>query len=173
VAIATAVAALLLDEAALAVGAAALLLFLLAGPRLWRAAIFGGHALRARVAGFFGFAGWKSRPSLPWRIRRALSEAAPGQAEPRGLRAAALGLPGVPAYRSGWLVLDARGRHFIYPRLFTARALALPPIRTVDLRPGPMVDVLRATTDGRGFTLFLLKDGPSSANAVAELTRTP
>jgi len=170
-AIATAVATLLVPEAAQAVGASALLLFLLAGPRLWRAAIFGGHALRARLAGFFGFAGWKTWAQLPRRIRRAVPPAAVGQGDPRGLRAAVVGLPGAAAYRTGWLVFDARGRSFIYRRLLSTRTLPLPTLHSIDVHSGPMVDVLRAAAGGdRVLTIFLLKDGPSTTNAVAELT---
>jgi hypothetical protein len=172
-AVAIAMAALLYDQAAVAVGAGSLALLALLGPRLWRAAMFGVAALRSRLAGFFGLAGWRTRAQLPWRVRRVVPPPALGQGEPRAARVAALGLPGVAAYRCGWLLLDGRGRSFVFRRRLRFHTLGLPPVHAVQVFPAPMADVLRAAGDPRGFTLFLLKDGPSAENAVAELTRNP
>jgi hypothetical protein len=168
-AIATALATLLNPAAATTVGMAAILVLLLAGPRLWRAAAFGGYALIARIAGFFGPRGWKTGAELPRHVRRAAGVTRLGTAEPRATRAAAVALPRTPAYRTGWLLFDASGASFVYRSRLSTRRVPLPSLRAVEVRPGIMADALRATTDQRVFTLFLLKDGPSAANTAAEL----
>lgn len=169
IAIATALTALLNPAAAGVLGAGAIVLLALAGPRLWRAAIFGGHALIARVGGFFGHRGWKTGRELPRRVRLAALAAPLGGAEARGTRIAVIGLPRTAAYRTGWLVFDAGGACFIHATPLTARRTPLPPVAAVEVRPGPMVDVLRVIASTPPLTLFLLKDGPSPANVTAEL----
>lgn len=169
IAVATALTALLNPAAAGALGAAAILLLALAGPRLWRAARFGAHALVARVGGFFGRRGWKTGRELPRRVRHATAPGPLGSADPRGTRCAAVGLPRTAAYRTGWLVFDAAGPCFIYRAWLGMRRVPLPSVSALEVRPGPMIDVLRVTSGPPPFALFLLKDGPSAAHVAAEL----
>lgn len=178
-----AAAALLLDFVAIAIAigtfrnpgaaisalAVAAVLLLLVGPRFWRAATFGARALVARLIGFFGRRGWKSRAEMPWRVRNAVPAPAFGMGEPRATRVAVLGLRGTGAYRNGWLVLDANGPHFVFRALTGARRVPLPRIDDLELRPGPITDALRASGQNGTFTLFLLKDGPSMDRTVAAL----
>lgn len=170
VAIAIAVAALLHPAAALGVLAAAALVLLLVGPRLWRAATFGARAVLARLVGFFGRRGWKQRSQMPWRIRGAVPVAPPGRGEARGTRVAALGLRGAGAYRNGWLVFDDLGTaRFVFRAITGPRSVTLPPITRLELRPGPVTDAIRASSEHGTFTLFLLKDGPSMDRAATAL----
>lgn len=170
VAIAIALAALLHPGAAVGVLAAAAATLLLVGPRLWRAATFGARAVLARLVGFFGRRGWKQRSQMPRRIRAAIPAPPLGRAEPRGTRVAALGLRGAGAYRNGWLVLDDRGTAtFVFRAVIGRRSVALPAIREIELRPGPVTDAIRATSEQGTFTLFLLKDGPTMDHTVAAL----
>lgn len=169
-AIAVAIATLLYPEAALATGVAAIVLLALVGPRLWRAATFGARALLARLVGFFGHRGWKSRPELPRRIRAAVPPPQLGHGEPRGTRVAAVGIRGAGAYRNGWLVLEEQGPCFVFRTFFGARRVPLPQTCNIELRAGPVIDLLRAHCGSERFTLFLLKDGPSTDNMVAALT---
>jgi len=169
VAITIALVALLDPTAATTIAVAACLVLVLAGPRLWRAAVFGGFALVARITGFFGRRDWKSGTDLPRYVQLAAAPAPLGSRPPRATRAAAIALPRTAAYRTGWLIFDADGPGFIYRTLIATRRVPLPPAHQVELRPGTMMDALRATGDDRSFTLFLLKDGPPAVLAAAEL----
>jgi hypothetical protein len=80
-----------------------------------------------------------------------------------------VGLPRTPSYRTGWLVFDGGAVWFVFRAHLASRRVPVPPVRAVELRPGPMVDTLRATSEQRVFTVFLLKDGPPAAHAAAEL----
>ena len=174
VAIAIAVAALLYPDAAVTVLAAAALVLLLVGPRLWRAATFGARAVLARLVGFFGRRGWKPRSQLPRHVRGAVPAPTLGRAEPRGTRAAALGLRGAGAYRNGWLVVDDRNAAaFVFRALTGLRSVAIPTVRGLELRPGPAADAIRVATEHASFTLFLLKDGPSLDHVAAALRNEP
>jgi len=168
VAIATALAALLEPATAAIIGASALLILLLTGPRLWRAASFGGHALCARLSGFFGRRGWKTGDELPRYVRRAATAAPLGAGQPRGLRAAAVGLPRAPAYRTGWLLFDIAGASFVFRVGPATRRVPVAPGEGVEVITGHMVDTIYVAAE-RPFRLFLLKDGPAAASAAAEL----
>jgi hypothetical protein len=170
---AIAIATLLLPAAALVVAGTALAVLVLVGPRLWRAATFGARAILARIVGFFGRRAWKPRDRMPARIRAVVPAPALGMRPPRGTRAAVLGLRGAGAYRNGWIVIGADGVRFIYRTLLGARALPLPALRGADIHPGPITDIVRAHGADASFTLFLLKDGPATDQAVAELIETP
>jgi hypothetical protein len=165
-------ATLLFPTTALAVVAASLLLLLLAGPRLWRAALLGIFAVTAWLRGFFGSPGWRSREQLPRAVRAAIPSEPLGRSPPRALSAAVTGLPGVGAYRNGWLVFTCDGPRFVYRSLFGARSAALPGADIVHVRAGILTDAIDVRTAGnpRSFTLFLLKDGPPARIAAAELT---
>jgi hypothetical protein len=171
-AVAIVVATLLYPGTALAVVGASLLLLLLAGPRLWRAALFGSFAITARVRGFFGRPGWRSREQLPRAVRLAIPPEPLGRSPARAVSAAVTGLPRVGAYRNGWLVFTCHGPRFVYRSFLGARSTPLPGATAVNLRTGILTDALdiRADDNGRSFTLFLLKDGPPARIAAAELT---
>jgi hypothetical protein len=173
-AVGIALGALLYPDFALVLLGASLLLLLVAGPRLWRAALLGLNALVARIRGFFGWRGWRAREQLPWAFRAAVPPAPLGRGPVRALRATAIGMPGVAAYRHGWLVFAWDGPRFLHRRLFMTRSTPLPGIAEIRLRRGVLTDVLELRANGpgrrpRSFTLHLLKDGPPAHVAVAEL----
>lgn len=177
-AVGLAVAALLFPRVAIGVTAASLALILLAGPRLWRAAILGLRAVLARARGFFNGRGWRYRDQLPRGFRSVVPGEPLGSSPLRAASAAVAGLPGIGEYRNGWLVLTWQGPRFLYRSLFRTRAATLPPISRLELRRGIVTDVLDLNpgTNGangarktRSFTIFLLKDGPPPAVTAAEL----
>jgi hypothetical protein len=168
-AIALAIGTLLYPEAALAVVAGALALSMLIGPRLWRAAGFGAESVVRRVSHFFGRRGWLARERLPRSIRKVVPAPDLGGAPPRGARAAAVGVPGAGAYRTGWLVVGGSGNAFVFRSFIAARRIELPRFDESRLEPGPLCDSLHFKSEKRSFTLFLLKDGPPADQALAEL----
>lgn len=174
VAVGLLLAALRFTEFALGVLGAVLLLLLLAGPRLWRAALLGLNALLARMRGFFGRRGWRTREQMPHALRAAVPPPPLGSAPARALRATAIGMPDVASYRHGWLVFTGAGPRFVHRSLFRTRSTALPPLTDVRLHRGVLTDVLELHANGPGrrarrFTLHLLKDGPPAHMAAAEL----
>ena len=167
---ALAVLALRFPVAAVGAGAAAALILLLFGPRLWRASTLGVRAIAARLRGFFGVSGWRPVGELPPRMRSLIEQAPLGRAEPRAVRAALKGVPGVAAYRNGWLVVCHDRTTFIYRSLTGFRLLHLPPIGEPMVRRGAWADSVEFhVKNGRRCTLFLLKDGPSAEVTVAGL----
>jgi hypothetical protein len=174
-AVGLAVSALLYPDIAIGVGAASAALLLLAGPRLWRAALLGLRAVVARTRGFFGSRGWRSRDQLPRAMRRSVPAEPLGRSPARVASAAVTGLPRVGAYRNGWLVFTCEGPRFIYRSLFRTRVATLPGVTAVRLRTGLVTDALDVDTvpNGRStpatFTLFLLKDGPGPHVTASEL----
>jgi hypothetical protein len=171
-AVSIAVAALLFPGAAIFVLGASLLLLVLAGPRLWRAAMLGLRAVFARSRGFFGRPGWRSRAELPRGLRHAVPMEPLGRRPARAVPATVRGLPSVGAYRHGWLVFTCDGASFIYSARFRARCTELRGIRHVHIQPGVLTDTLEIHADDGSppVTFFLLKDGPSPQLAAAELT---
>jgi hypothetical protein len=165
-------ATLLLPATAVAVVGASLLLLLLTGPRLWRAALLAIFAVAARLRGFFGRPGWRSRDQLPRAVRAAVPLEPLGSSPVRAVSAAVTGLPRVGAYRNGWLVFTCYGPRFVYRSLFRTRSADLPGAAAVHVRDGVLADAIDVRTVGNGdsFTLFLLKDGPPARIAAAELT---
>jgi hypothetical protein len=167
-------AALLFPEAAIFVVAASAALLLLAGPRLWRAAFLALRAILARARGFFGQRGWRSREQMPRSLRSAVPVEPLGCGPARAAPAAVAGLGGVGAYRSGWLVLTWDGPRFVYRTMFRSRSARLPAVSHVRVDVGLVADALYVSTDSadtpRPFTIFLLKDGPPSHVAAAELS---
>ncbi|HEX6307207.1 MAG TPA: DUF4126 domain-containing protein [Longimicrobiales bacterium] len=176
-AVAIAIAALRYPDVAIGVMAASGALLLLAGPRLWRASMLGFRAAIARTRGFFNGRGWRYRHQLPRAVRDAVPGEPLGGAPPRAASAAVSGLPGVGAYRNGWLLLTPDGPRFLYRSFFRTRSTPLPPFSELSLRRGLVTDVLdlRAHANGNGrrkprsLTIFLLKDGPQPQVTAAEL----
>jgi hypothetical protein len=164
---------LLHPEFALWLVAAALALSILVGPRLWRAAGFGAESVVRRVRRFFGRQGWRSREALPRMIRSVVPAPDLGCSPPRGARAAAVGVPGAGAYRTGWLVVDGTTSAFVYRSFISARRIELPAFGDTRIDHGPLSDSLHFNTGKRPFTLLLLKDGPSAEQALAELIANP
>jgi hypothetical protein len=176
-AVAIAATALFVPESAPLLILASAALLVLAGPRLWRAAMLGPRGTIARGRAFFGRPGWRSREQLPRRLRAVVPAEPLGRGPARATAAAIKGLGGVGAYRAGWLVFTCDGPRFVYRALFRSRSRELAGISQVRLRPGLMADALDVSTNGgsngrrdRTFTIYLLKDGPSADVAAAELT---
>lgn len=155
---------------ALLATAAVLLVLLLAGPRYWRAFRLGLLALSAWRRTLFSAARWRDAEELPRRVRSILGATPLGTAPPRGTRAAVHGLPGVGAYRNGWLVVTASGPIFVYRTALGARSIDLPTPREVQADPGVWVDIVRIEADDDlSYTLFMLKDGPALDVAIPHL----
>jgi hypothetical protein len=174
-AVAIAIAALLFPTFAVGVLAASLLILLLAGPRLWRAASFGLFAVRARLRGIFGRPGWRTRDQLPRDVRDVIPLEPLGRSPARAAAVAINGLPRVGAWRNGWLVFTCDGPRFVYRSTFRTRSAELPSAIDVRLRDGLLADVLDVRTGpgDRPFSLFLLKDGPPARVTAAELSSLP
>ena len=168
-AVALAAGTLLYPATALAVVGAALLVSVVVGPRLWRAAGFGAESVIRRVRRFFGRQGWRSRDRLPRRIRAVVPAPDLGRSPARGARAAAVGVPGAGAYRTGWLVVGDDGNAFVFRSFISARRIELPRFVESRIEPGPLCDSLHFKAEKKSFTLLLLKDGPSADQALAEL----
>jgi hypothetical protein len=170
-AVGIAISALLYPSVSVFVLGASLLLLLIAGPRLWRAALLGARAVVARLRGFFGRPGWRTRAQLPRTVRGAIPAEPLGSSPVRGLSAAVRGLPRAGAYRHGWLIFTCDGPRFVYTSWFRSRVAVLGTISGVVLRPGVLTDAveIRGSTAARPVTFFLLKDGPPLALAVSEL----
>jgi hypothetical protein len=166
-------ASLLYPGIAVSVLAASLLLLLLAGPRLWRAAFLGLFAVVARLRGFFGDRGWRPTGQMPRHLRGAVAPTPLGCGPARAVRATVSGLPGTGAYRHGWLVFAPEGPSFVYRANFRTRSTPVPKAGLVELRTGILSDALELRTNGGGragnFTIYLLKDGPPAAITAAEL----
>ncbi|MEJ2218091.1 MAG: DUF4126 domain-containing protein [Gemmatimonadota bacterium] len=169
VAIVLTVAALLWPVYALAVAGGAVLVLLLFGRRFWRAFTLGMRALLARFRGILGTAGWRPVDELPRDVRGLIGPTPIGAAEPRTARAGVIGLRGVGAYRSGWLVISDDGLAFVYRSVLGARTRTLPRTASVQHQDGVWADVVQVEADDDAYTLFLLKDGPPTELALAHL----
>jgi hypothetical protein len=163
--------ALLVPTAATGAAAAVMLVLLIGGPGLWRAAVLGARATAARFRGFFGTAGWRDADAMPPAIRGLLLPDALGLHPPRVTRAALLG-HGVGGFRGGWLVIDQGNPTFLYRTLLGPRRLDLAPTSAPLLRRGLLTDVVELDAGPR-LTLYLLKDGPPVEAALAELRPGP
>lgn len=173
-AVGIAVAALMHPDIAVGVMAASGALMLLAGPRLWRAAILAPRAIIARARGFFNGRGWRTREQLPRALRGAVPDEPLGRSPARAASAAIAGLPAIGEYRNGWLVFTCDGPAFLYRSMFRTRLAPLPAVSDVRVRRGLVTDALDMLVSGNGrqraFTIFLLKDGPKPQVAAAELS---
>jgi hypothetical protein len=145
------------------------LLMSIGGPGLWRAAALGVHATVAWLRGFFGDPGWRVPAQLPRRFRTLLRTEELGGGPPRATRAALLGFRSAGAYRNGWLVFERQGQCFLYHSLLRPRRLELPPAATTRVRKGVLADIIELQAAHVQFKLFLLKDGPPTEVAIAEI----
>jgi hypothetical protein len=164
-----AAAALLNPVAAVAVAGIAMVVLLLAGPGLWRAGWLGVRAFLARLRGFFGERRWRSRDEIDAPVRSLVEHDPHGVHPARATRAALYGVPGVGAFRNGWLVLEHGVPVFIFRALFSSRRLELPRSSGGRVRHGLMLDVLELETPPARYALFLLKDGPAPQVVLAEM----
>lgn len=169
-AVGIALAALMEPTAAMAIAGAVLLLLLGVGPIVWRAAALGMRALAARLRGFFGRAGWRTRDELPWRLRRLVVDEPLGRRPPVTARAGLIAHGGIGSYRNGWLVFDDDRRLFVYHGFLGPRRLELQAPAQVTMTPGVLADTLEVHGDrARPYQLFILKDGPGADRVAAEL----
>jgi hypothetical protein len=170
IAVSIALAALIEPTAAIAIAGAVLLLLLVVGPIVWRAAALGMRALAARLRGFFGGAAWRTRAELPWRLRRLVDEEPLGRRAPVTARAGLRARGGLSGYRNGWLVFDDDRRLFVYHGFLGPRRLELRAPSSIIVTPGVLADLLDVRGDGSPlYQVFLLKDGPAADRVVAEL----
>jgi len=147
----------------------ALLLLLLFGHRFWRAFTLGMRALIARLRALLGVSGWRRVDDLPRDLRGLVDPTPLGAAPARTARAGVNGLKGVGAYRSGWLVSSDQALTFVYRSLLGARRRDLPRCARIEHQDGLWADVVQVRHDGTPYTLFLLKDGPATDLALADL----
>jgi hypothetical protein len=170
---AIAIAALVFPGVAVFIVGGALLLLLVAGPRLWRAAMLGLRAVSARARGFFGRPGWRCRSELPRSIRRVIPQEPMGTRPARAISATVNGLARAGAYRHGWLVFTCEGPRFVYSSGFRAHCTTIPTAERVEVRRGLLADTLEVQTpQQQAVTFFLLKDGPPPDVTAAELSGT-
>ena len=128
-----------------------------------------------------GWARWTLSPGVRGR-RRQIAEEATDEAEAAGVVVTQFGgtipeemedirkLPGVGAYRNGWLALSADGPVFLFYRRFQPRTLLLP-LGEVAIERGFWADLARVTTTGARYAIYFLKDGPAPELALAPQDR--
>lgn len=169
VAIALVLAVLFVPVLALAVALGGIVGLIMAGPGLWRAAMFGFRAILSRFQAFFGTSGWTAATALPTWLRPALAPAALEAIPPRAAPAALYGMPGPGAFRGGWLIIDGEGAAFVYRAPIRQRRQPLPRATHGIVRPGLLSDSLEMEADGTRFTVFLFKNGPDPESARSAL----
>jgi hypothetical protein len=168
-AVAFAFAAFEYPATALAAGALVLAILAVRGPRLWRAFLFGFRCLASWVRTLFTTPGWRDIQRVPRRLRALLDDPPLGAAPLRAAPAAVHELPGVGAYRNGWLVLTPDGPAFLFGGILGARRVDLPEPRRIDVEPGIWARTLRVQHDGGTYTVYLLRDGPPADRITMEL----
>lgn len=169
-AVSMALAALVVPVAAIVIGVVVVVILLSIGPIVWRAAALGMRALAARIRGFFGLRGWRSREDLPRRLRPLVEPEGVGRRAPITARAGLTGMTGLGAYRNGWLVFDDERRLFVYQGFLRPSRLELAPPTSLRTERGILADTVDVEdTSARTYTLFLLKDGPGPDRIEAEL----
>ncbi len=167
-AVALAGAALSYPQAALGLVAAAVAGTLPLTPRLSRAFTLGLRGALARSRGLFFGGHWRHPREMPRALRALLRPEEFGFGNPSAARVAVRGLPGVGAYRNGWVVLREDRLYLLYRRHFRARTLLLPP-GAVLLRRGFWADVATVEAERIRYHLYFLKDGPAPELALSEL----
>lgn len=169
-AVGIALAALMLPTAAILVAGATLAILLFTGPTVWRAAALGMRALTARIRGFFGLKGWRSRAELPRRLRPLIEPEAEGRRAPVTARAGLTGRHGFGSYHNGWVVFDDDRRIFLYHGFLGPRRLDLGRPSSLRIVRGVLADTLEIENGNRdAYQILLLKDGPGPDRVAAEL----
>lgn len=154
---------------ATAIAAGALLAIVAPGPVLWRAFLLGVRAMAARARGLFQRREWLGVDRIPPALRVVVPRSPLGPGVQRAARASIKGLPGVGAYRHGWIVIAPEGAHFLYRSLLGPRARPLPPGQDAEVHRGLWADVVSIRSAAGEYTIFLYCDGPPPAVAVAAL----
>jgi hypothetical protein len=154
---------------ALAAGAAVLVLIAVFGPSMWRAFALGLRCVAAWIRALFVSPGWREADALPARLRALLRETPLGAAQPRVTRAAVKGLPGVGAFRNGWLVVADDGAAFLSDGLLGARRTEIPVPLTSHVEPGLWVHTLQVHHEGGDLAIYLLRDGPAAELTLSQL----
>ncbi len=169
-AVAMALAALISPVAAIAIGLVVVVVLLVVGPIVWRAGALGMRSTAARIRGFFGLRGWRSRAELPRRLRPLVEPEGVGRRAPVTARAALTGMADLGAYRNGWLVFDDERRLFVYQGFLRPRRLDLAAPTRLHAERGVLADSMDVEDEtAKRYTLFLLKDGPGPERIEAEL----
>jgi hypothetical protein len=163
------IAALEYPAAALAAGVAVILIIGVFGPGLWRAFALGIFSVAAWVRTLFAPPGWREADDLPRRLRSLIDEPPLGAAAPRATRAALHGIPGLGAYRNGWLVLTAQGPQFLCDGFLGGKRVDLPDPTRTRLDPGLWIHKLHVSHHDGAYTIYLLRDGPPPDLALTEL----
>ncbi len=145
---------------ALPIAAATLVWVAAFGPRAWRLFHLAIRAQFARAHALLRPRRWSSEHELPRRLRGLLPPPAPGD-PPRVLARAALrGVPSVPDYHDGWIVLAPGTADFLYRSHLRGHRASLGPLHGGRIAPGPWLDAVELHADSGPFTLFLLKESP-------------
>ncbi len=161
-------ATLRFPAAALALVGAAIAATLPLVPRLSRAFALGVRAGVACIHGLFFGGHWHGPREMPRRLRAILDPQTFGFGNPATTRVAVRGIPGVGAYRNGWIVLAGHRPMLLYHARLRARSLVLPQ-GEVSLRQGFWADIATIQGERVRYQLFFLKDGPAPELALAEL----
>jgi len=167
-AVALAGVALSYPQAALALAGVVIALTLPLIPRLSRAFTLGLRGALARSRGLFFGGHWHEPREMPRALRAIMDPQQFGFGNPAAARVAVRGLPGVGAYRNGWVVLVGDRLYLLFRRRFRARSLLLPP-GEVTLRRGFWADVATIRAQRIRYDLYFLKDGPAPELALSEL----
>ncbi len=163
-------AALRFPAAALGLAAAAIAAALPTLPRLSRAFVLGLRGALARARGLFFGGHWGTPGEMPGSLRALLAPEIFGFGTPGTARVAVRGLPGVGAYRNGWIVMAGDRPVLLYRARFRPRSLVLPP-GEIDLRRGFWADVAVIRSDRLRYFLYFLKDGPAPELALDQLSQ--
>ncbi len=162
-------AALRFPAAALGLGGAAILGALPLLPRLSRAFLLGARGGVARIHGLFFGGHWHGPRELPRGLRALIDPQVFGFGNPVSTRVAVRGLPGVGAYRNGWMIMAGDQPVLLFRKRFRARSLPLP-TGEITLRRGFWADIATIQSERIRYHLFFLKDGPAPELALAQLT---
>lgn len=157
-------------EAAPAIAGGAVVSTLPFLPRQSRAFLLGIRGALARLRSLFLGSHWRQLKEMPRALRVLMDPARFGFGNPAATRVAVRGLPGVGAYRNGWLAMAPEGPVFLYRSRFQSRSLPLPPGH-VTLERGFWADLAFVQGEHARYTVYFLKDGPAPELVLAELAR--
>jgi hypothetical protein len=159
-----------LDPRTAVIGTLAVLLFIIfVAPTYWRAGALGTRSLRGWLSSLFAPGSWREGDQTPRRVRQMIGPRPIGAAPIRAARAA-LDAPVTGAFRNGWLLIGPTGPTFVYRTLRGRRLIPLPPPRNLEAESGPWSDMVHFEDEqGTRYTLYLLKDGPSTDAVMADL----
>lgn len=154
--------------AALGMAAAVIASTLPVMPRLSRAFVLGIRGVMARVRGLLLGPHWRDPREVPRALRALLDPQVYGFGTPSAARVGVRGLPGVGAYRNGWLIMAGDQLVLLYHRRFRAHILQLPP-GEVSLERGFWADMATIRGSRLQYIVYFLKDGPAPELPLAQL----